>query len=314
MEWVLGITVILAAAVTMAIVGRMRTVRLQKKVRLELMNAGNVRSRYNLRAEGPEDALRFQFTLKGDSLPVYRAPSPSRAREPSRHGESAGRKAPSVGAAKGAMDKAGRVLQVGAAVAGVLSMVGSLLPRSIGGPLQEKASQIRHVQAKASYAQQTPERIAFQASSVAHTVTGKSGGGRPGRVIHPEEGQAQGASPSEGPTGDGFSWAQTPYVEPGASLVVDLLVRAVQPAGSQGFAPGGQGYTFQVISRAADAEVDPSGPQQARPVSAEGSVLVRGGFWARRFLPYVLVGTITTVLMVALVVLGYLLVAAGVLA
>lgn len=311
MDWVLGITIILAAAVTMAIVHRMRTVRLQKRVRLDITNAGNVRSRYHLRAEGPEGALQFQFTLQGDSLPVYGAPSPVRAGEPAER--KASRKAPAVGAARGAMDRAGKVLQVGAAVAGVMSMVGSLLPRSIGGPLQEKASQIRHVQARASYAQQTPERIAFQASSVAHTVTGKSGSTRPGRVIHPEEAAregspaAQGAAAAERMPGDGFSWAQTPYVEPGATLAVDLLVRSVQPAGSQA-------HTFQVVSRAADAEADPGSPRAARPVSAEGSVQMRGGFWARRVLPYLLVGAITTVVMIALVVAGYLLVASGVLA
>jgi len=109
-------------------------------------------------------------------------------------------------------------------------------------------------------------------------------------------------------------WAQTPYVEPGETLVVEMRVGAGSRAGSQahapgvqGYAPGVQGYAFQVISRAADREAD-------QPVSARGSVHIRGGFWARRILPYLVVTAITVVVMVALVFLGYWLVAAGVLA
>ena len=60
MEWMLGIAVVLMAAVAMVVAARLRRLRLQSRVRLEVSNVGNVKSRYNLRAEDPQGLLQFQ--------------------------------------------------------------------------------------------------------------------------------------------------------------------------------------------------------------------------------------------------------------
>jgi hypothetical protein len=284
MEWVLGIAVVVAAVVAVVVVGRVRKARLQARVRLELHNEGNVRSRYDLRAEEPEGVLRFEFSLGGDSLPLHgpvaAAPAPTKrqAERPSRD-----RPAPKSG---GARQKANAVIQTGGAVAGLLSMVGSLLPRSVGIPLQQKASEMRRVQAQASYAQQVPNQVAWLKSSAARAVPGA-----------PAAKPAEAAPPPEPSTsGPEFTWAQTPYVPPGESLAVELLVRSALPAHNQE-------YAYQVLSRSADQAA-------AALVAAEGRVRIRGGFWARRFLPYLLIGATTVVLLL----LVYWLASSGVLA
>jgi len=284
MEWVLGIAVVVAAAVAVVVVGRVRKARLQARVRLELHNEGNVKSRYDLRAEEPQGVLQFEFSLGGDSLPVHGHVAAAQA-PTKRQAEKASRDRPAP-KSSGARQKANAVIQTGGAVAGLLSMVGSLLPRSVGIPLQQKASEMRRVQAQASYAQQVPNQVAWLKSSAARAVPGA-----------PAAKPAEAGQPAEAPPpGPQFAWAQTPYVQPDESLAVDLFVRSALPASNQE-------YAYQVISRSAD--------QAAAPLmAAEGSVRIKGGFWARRFLPYGLIGAIT----VALLILVYWLASSGVLA
>ena len=284
MEWVLGIAVVAAAAVAVVVVSRVRKARVQARVRLELHNEGNVKSRYDLRAEESQGVLQFEFSLGGDSLPVHgqvaAAPVPAKRR--------ADRPAPSSPTPKtgGARQKANAVIQTGGAVAGLLSMVGSLLPRSVGIPLQQKASEMRRVQAQASYAQQVPTQVAWLKSSASRAVPGVPAA-KPADVAPP---------PEPPPSGPQFVWAQTPYVQPGESLAVELFVRSALPTSNQE-------YTYEVISRSADQEAAPL-------VAKESSIRIKGGFWARRFLPYVLIGAIA----VALLILVYWLASSGVLA
>lgn len=280
MESVPGIAIVgtvavaVVTAVAILVVARVQKARLQKKVRLEITNAGNVKSRYNLRAEEPQGALRFRFILDGDSLPVHTAAAagrstagqPAVARTAARGRDKAG----SQGKAGGARQKADGVMQTSNALAGLLNLVGSLLPRSMGIPLQQKASQMRRVQSRASYAQQLPNQMAWFKSSASRMVPGAA------------QAQERPASRDEAPAGipgddadAGFTWSQTPYVQPGKALAVDLVIRSV-------LATGNQTYTYEIVSRSADQTAAP-------PVTAEDEVRIRGGFWARRFLPYVLV-------------------------
>jgi len=278
MDWVLGIAAVVAAAVAVVVVGRVRKARLQARVRLELNNVGNVQSRYDLRAEDPQGVLRFQFILDGDRLPVHGQVTAPKA--------PAGRQAPPAPKTAGVRQKADAVIQTGGALSSLLSMVGSLLPRSVGVPLQQKASQIRRVQGQASYAQRVPEQVAWLKSSAVKVAPGATApkAAAPGPAAEP---------PASGPE---FAWAQTPSVQPGESLAIELLVRSALPARNQA-------YTCQVISRSAD--------QAAAPlVAKESAVQIRGGFWARRFLPYVLVGAATVTLLIVI----YWLASAGVLA
>jgi hypothetical protein len=294
MEWVLGIAVVVAAAVALVLVARVRKARLQARVRLEISNEGNIESCYDLRAEDPQGVLQFRFTLNGDSLAVHGRAATSQVPVQSK----ASRPARSQPAAEtgGVRQRAGGVIQMGGAVAGLLSMVGSLLPRSVGIPLQQKASEIRRVQAQASYAQQVPNQMAWLKSSAQRSVPGAAS--RPPAAVKERPAPAArgaGASGDEAPY-EGAAWAQTPTVQPGETLAVELLIRSASPASNQR-------HPYRIISRAA-------GQAQADPVSEEGSAQIRGGFWARRFLP----SAIILVIMIALLLLVYWLASSGALA
>jgi hypothetical protein len=290
MESVPGIAIVgtvavaVVTAVAILVVARVQKARLQKKVRLEITNAGNVKSRYNLRAEELQGALRFRFILDGDSLPVHTAAAAGRSTAgqpaPARTAARGRDKTGSQGKAGGARQKADGVMQTSNALASLLNLVGSLLPRSMGIPLQQKASQMRRVQSRASYAQQLPNQMAWFKSSASRVVPGA--GQAQERPVPRDEAPV---GPSGGDDADaGFTWSQTPYVQPGKTLAVDLIVRSV-------LATGNQTYTYEIVSRSADQTAAP-------PVTAEGQVRIRGGFWARRFLPYVLVALAAVALLI----------------
>jgi hypothetical protein len=288
MEWVLGVAIVVAAAVALVVAGRVQKSCLQARVRLEICNEGNIKSCYDLRAEDPQGILQFQFTLDGDSLPVHG--SVAAAQSPT--GREAGRQVPSKPAPEtgGVRQKAGGMIQMGGAVAGLLSMIGSLLPRSVGIPLQQRASEIRRVQAQASYAQQVPNQMAWIKSSASRAVPGMA-------APKPAAGQpASPVAPGDEALSDGVTWAQTPTVQPGETLAIELLIRSASPTSNQH-------HAYRIISRSADRML-------AAPVAEESGAQIRGGFWARRFLP----STIIVVIMIALLLLVYWLASTGALA
>ncbi|MEJ2209162.1 MAG: hypothetical protein P8129_09020 [Anaerolineae bacterium] len=288
MEWILGAVVVLMAAVAMVVAARLRRLRLRSRVSLEVTNVGNVKSRYNLRAEDPQGALRFQFTLDGDGLPA-RAIGRSAPARPASSVATAKTERETAGQRKGAgaREKANALMQVSNALAGLLSMVGSLLPRAVGVPLQQKASQMRRVQSQASYAQQVPVQMAWLKSSATRAVPGAPGARAAQPAPHEEAPtEASGEDDLDG----GFTWSQTPYVQPGKTLAIDLLIRSL-------LATRDQAHTYQVISQSAElAGTDRLGA--APVVAAEGRVRIRGGFWARRFLPYLLIVLAAALLLV----------------
>jgi hypothetical protein len=294
MEWVLviAVAVVVAAAVALFVIARVRRARLQKMVRLEIANEGNVPSCYDLRAEDPQGGLQFQFALDGENLPVHGSPGGESARA-RRAAQESGQPAPSRPKPRtgGIQRKAGQAMQTGGVVASLLTALGALLPRSIGAPLLQKASEIRRVQAKASYAQQVPTQMAWIKSSAQRAVP--AAGSRPP--------VAGGQQPAPVASGDGYAWARTPIVQPGEILAAELLIRSL--ASSTAATDRNQQYAYRVVSRSAEQEGAPL-------VVQEGSIRIRGGFWARRFLPSALVVVMT----IALLLLVYWLANSGALA
>jgi hypothetical protein len=123
------------------------------------------------------------------------------------------------------------------------------------------ASQLQQRQIQVSRAQRVPRQVAsFRAKS----------GARAG----PQTGSA-GQSPGPAHRSAAHIWAETPSLAPGEALTVDLLIRSGSPSKDQH-------YTFQVVSRSVEAEDAPW-------VVAEGSIRIRGGFWAHRFLPQIII-------------------------
>ena len=79
------------------------------------------------------------------------------------------------------------------------------------------------------------------------------------------------------------TWVQTPFVEPGETLAVDLFIRPVKSRQDEF-------YPFKVLSRSVEQE-------EAPLVIEEGSVQIAGASRFRRYSPYLLILVIAVVIL-----------------
>ena len=259
------LAIVAAAAAALVLAARLRLKRLQRRFRLEIANQGNVRGRYHVRAEdnAPEGLLTCRFLLGGDLLAQDDPPAaPSPAAE-----EDAGLAARAGTAGRQVNQKLDQAVGRGGAIADSLAALGSMLPYSIGGPLLRKAATLQRGRMQIRQVQRVPG----QAARLRNLVP--SSRPRPPAAAEPA---------ATGGPGAGQGWAETPYVRPGETLVVDVLVRA---------APQSRGRlcSFRLVTRSAEV---PGAPL----VVQEGSVQVAGGFWSHPFLSYAVILAIAAVL------------------
>jgi hypothetical protein len=157
-------------------------------------------------------------------------------------------------------------MRLGGALASLLNAVASLLPQSARTPVRRISSQIGRGRSTVGQA-----RVA---SSRAARLMPKRGA----RVVRAR----QAAAAREAAQGGGvrrsraaaLPWSQTPLVEPGQAITVELRVDPSRP-----YLP--QQRTFRVVSRSADQD-------DAPPTVDEQALLIPGVPWFRRWAPYVL--------------------------
>ena len=255
----------------------------QRRCGVVVTNQGNIRSRYELWAEDPAGALRFEFRVDGMALPLYRTTEfvEAIAAEPAQAPmyELAGmapETAQPVSNGRGKQQAVGQAMRTGSALSGMLGSVASLLPssaarsslRSVTGRVQQGQVAVRQVQ-----------QTSGQVSRVA------------GRVLPVQPGQAQAAphppAKNNPPAAAGRvpaaavsrasvrSGAETPFVEPGRSLVVEVVIDPVKPFLAQV-------RTFSLGSRSIEQG-------QAPALVEEGRIDLPGLAWWRRYLPRLLV-------------------------
>ncbi len=297
-----GAAILLALIV--AFVLWVRTLRAQRQVQIktcqvELNNSGNSRSRYELRAEDPSNTLKFQFALHEASLATrHDAGATGRASAPAMRPGGA----PATAAqaeeqkkltAKGAIDKGvatgQRGLSIMENITAWLVNVSYLMPGSGGRKLRGNVSQVRSAQYDAYEGLEMPGRVERVVKAAAPpAVTGSSSTALGGYAAAPSgvatAGLAPGGAAATAYTGAPTTlaqagsarpgWSVTPYIDPGQSLVVQLLVSPMR-------APRTQHYAFRVLSRTAEDEA-------AAPVIEHGTVALKGVGLGRRLLSTVL--------------------------
>lgn len=196
------VATLIVTALALAAIMRVQRSRVQRRVRLELINRGNVRSRYALRAESPQDGLRFAFILDGVRLQGDEAPVTSRPTQTQAATQPTDTKTPNK--AKN------QAMGLGRLAADVLSTLGSILPRSVGSPLLQASARIRQGQATVRRVEQLPGRVTKVAPA------------RPASAARP-------AAQVVATTSLAAGWVQTPFVEPGSSLRIELLIDPLSP-------------------------------------------------------------------------------------
>jgi hypothetical protein len=324
---VLIVIIILLAIVTMLVVAVRQSRSLKQVLRLEINNQGNVRSRYEFKAEEPQSALTFLFTLDGDPLPEGALPSPGQAVGAASLQRTPVSSMPAPGAAPAAQDasqaaagageRAGEAskqaqerakqaqerakqAQAGAkkaaglagAVGALLSSVGRLLPGSAGQSLMKASSEMRRGSARVDQAQKAPGRMGSQVkkAQTAASSAKKAAQAAPVPKEMPGVPSGQPASAGTSPPLPASSsapaveagqvppplaetgWVQTPSVEPGGTLALELLIKPVKPGKVTD-------YRIQVVSRSAEN-------RGVAPLSEEWAVQLSGVTGFRRYQPY----------------------------
>ncbi len=248
--WLWGISIILILAMTVVawlMVLRRQKERVKRTCRLEITNQGNVRSRYEVWAEDPSGGLRFDFVFQGAALGA--------GEQGSRGAEEPGAKEALVQGLGGVKDWA---KEVGGIAAELLGTLGMILPRSIGRPFSRAASRLR----KGKSSVQRAERVSGQVSRLKSSVEFEGGDGGP-------------TSTSTAVSDSNGARVQTPFVEPGDSLVLDLRLMPIDPYQARR-------YAFTVTTRAWE-QFD------GQPVTEEAAFEIEGLTSFERYSPFLIV-------------------------
>ena len=261
-----AVAIMILAGLAVVLVARLQQKGGSRTIQVELRNLGNVQSRYDLKAAEPEGTLKFQFTLDGDELPLSSDDWIGAVGEPSKTTPSASTSP--AGAGGGGSGMGEQAMESGGIVASMLSTLGMLLPRSVGAPLTRAASQMQRGRVAASRVGQLKSQSA-RLKSRKQATTAAPAVAQP----HSEEERLE------------LPWTQTPSVEPGGVLMVDLQIR---PARSS-LRGAAQVHPFTVLSR--PAELQDAG--QVPVVTTETTVQFAGTSWFVRLLPYFVILAIT---------------------
>jgi VWFA-related protein len=284
--------------------------RLRKRYQLEISNLGNTPSYYELTAKAPGGGLNFQFRLNGAQLPqqeideaieagpVLEAVEPAAAVLPAGGTErtKTDRLNPAAGLAS-AKQGADNVVGTSSALADIFTTLGYLLPGSLGAPFRNIATQILRGQSvvtqttraptmaarRAQQLQQQVGRVVPAGAAPARGATAQTGSYRPAAAAPMATASRPAAIVVQNPV---QTWAQTPLVEPGDRVTVDLMVAPLKPYQSQA-------YNFSVTSKPIESE-------QAPLLTEQGQVQIKGISWFGRLIPIL----ITAAALIAILLLA----------
>lgn len=276
------VVLVLAILILPAIVRWQRGLRRQL-YRLELTHLGNVRSRYEIRADDPGNGLAFEFLLNGARLPERVAPvsdsgpaagpaTPAAPAEPPAAGLAPMGSAPSTG---------GGIRQTVDAVGGgsgvlsdLLYSLSLILPGTAGRSLVEMSNRLRSAQWTAQRVEQIPRQVSRL----------KPGKSTP--AFTPSASSPAAPRPYI-PATAVETWSQTPELEPNQVLTLHLVIRPLNLYQSQA-------YSISLVSR-------PVGHPEATVVE-ESVVQMEGLTHFERFGPFL--GFLALVLILLIIFLS----------
>jgi hypothetical protein len=247
-----GASVIAAGVLTVAIVRGQRR-RQVRVLPVEIRNQGNMRSRYDLRADDPDGALTFEWRCDGAPLGRRQVVEQADLEPPARELQRPA--LPSeASAARQVQERASGAMRASSGLSAFLNTIASLLPRSAQGPLRRISRQIGRGRSTVGQARMASSRAA------------RLGPRRKARKTRIRRAAA--------PLTAASPWSQTPSVEPGKAITVQLRVNPARPYLAQQ-------RTFRVLSRSA--------AQEDAPLTVdEQYLLIPGVPWLRRWAPFVL--------------------------
>lgn len=285
--------------------------KLVKLHTINLTNTGNVSGFYNLKAESQEEFLQFIFLMNKVPLPIVDIPISTRddgARQTTGYQavrqktgntpqqSQAAQGKPAVNASKLLKGSEKAVAKTGAA-AGLMGMLGSILPGELGKSMKQQGAALRNVQTKSKMAMDKPKEMQRKVDSVQQQSGRLAGKALPGQTssspvkystattsstselkqtVEISDHQQADLTPVE-------QYYQTRQINPGESIKLDLKISAHKkryPDGS---------YSYKVISQQV-----PEGSFERSPqaVTKQGVVnfgqIKRWHYWLPSFLTVLL--------------------------
>jgi VWFA-related protein len=290
--------------------------QVQEKIcSVEVLNEGNVRSRYELRAEDPSGMLKFEFMLNDTDLAqrvgepvdektaaVAAVAGPARAvaaPEEKQPNATVAKAKEAWGKANALENKAVATVNTGSVLSNWIVTVSYLLPGTLGETLRESTAGMRATQYEVRNVVDAPGRYQRMVTAAAPpristnpNMPLNTGNQLPTTWTKPTTNGGNGATAAATvavvqPRPVARSgWSLTPPVNAGDSLLVTLKVRP-------GRFPKSQHYDFKVLSRSVDGN-------ENTPIIDHGSVALRGGPVVRRILSWLLL--LVTAALLALLV------------
>jgi hypothetical protein len=270
---VLGAVIIAAPLLGGLIIWQGR--RNQTKFQVEISNEGNIRSRYVLRAINPAELLGFRFELQGQELPNRRVmisktetgpPPPDEAMTEAqksqfdygdldnyanRQGGASPQKGKGNKGDGNTIQNVTRFAELGGIIGEVLYLIASFMPSGIRSPLQSVANRLRRVRT----ASQRVGRLSKKADKLRDTDDEElEEEAFEGDIPPPDSVSAGEALP---PGMAVQVWSQTPYIEPGQSLRLEMFVKQKKVLQRKGQ------YTFNLLSKSLDMDDAPTKVNQA---------------------------------------------------
>ncbi len=249
-------------------------------VGVEICNTGNVRSRYELRAEDPAAGLEFWWLL--NKAPLAGLPAlPEAGSAPASAAPERPALAGMSGQVRRSAEKVRGAVRIGEGISNALGSLAVMLPPSIGAPLRRAAGTLWQGRTRVTGAMEAPARAKGALSSI---IPGRGQAPRPAEPVERAR-QVQRAQPARAmasPT------AQTPYVEPGERLLLELRVAPLRRR-------RGGARLIKVTASSAEKEAIERGAPSA---AVERNVQVAGLPWLLRLLPFALL------LLAAIIALG----------
>jgi hypothetical protein len=308
--------IILMAFLLLKLIRKAQYRRSWKSCRLEILNGGNIASRYHLQAKDNLGGLSFQFSLNGDKLPQY-APQPAVAaatatgRMPSRPvtptpapaaASAYGSSQPSL--ARQAWNKAEDTQSTATGcvynIVSVLDSIASLLPSAVASPIRRVSMQLSQGQMAVDYATRTPTQMVRTADYVRYQVAGavpsQAKGAWSGQASQADTGPMEQveAAPVTRPIQPELQsqsapyprsteiWTETPVVEPTTTLLIDVMIIPANPYQRQS-------YPFTMRSK-------PVEQAYGAPTTEQGVIDIPGISWFWRYIPVFMVVLISAFL------------------
>jgi hypothetical protein len=228
-HWIVFLVVVCAlTALVLPAIFKWQRYRRRQMVRLELVNLGNIRSRYALDASEPTGSLTFRFLLNGVLLPEQIVTNATASPPPTAPPTTTRR----TGTAQpqSAQQSLSSTAQTGGLIVNLLSTLGRLLPPTLGQPILNISADMRKGQQMA--------RRAKQASQYAGQLQSRGKRTTKANLPSSELSAVLGSAIIE-------IWAQTGFIEPNQKTFIDLSILPAKPY-RHGY------YTYTLKSRATE--------------------------------------------------------------